>query len=78
MYLSRDLGGTEYIVGTVILTMISLSCPTYNSAAVAAEASLLINVSRSELVQNKNEVEVQRNDPSSPLQSIKSFEEWPL
>jgi len=58
--------------------VISLSCPTYNSAAVAAESSLLLKVSRSKLVQNKNEVEVQRDDPGSPLHSAKSFDELPL
>lgn len=44
----------------------------------AADASLLIKVLRNKLVQNKNEVEVQRNDPNSPLHSVKSFEELPL
>ena len=58
--------------------VISVSCPTDNSAAVVAESSLLIKVLRNKLVQNKNEVEVQRNDPSSPLHSVKSFEELPL
>ena len=56
----------------------SILCPTDNSATVAAESSLLIKVLRNKLVQNKNEVEVQRNDPSSPLHSVKSFEELPL
>ena len=36
-----------------------------------------LNLNR-KLVQTKNEVEVQRNDPSSPLHSVKSFEELPL
>ncbi|XP_074626266.1 ATP-dependent RNA helicase DDX19A-like isoform X1 [Acropora palmata] len=48
------------------------------SPVVAAEASFLAKVLRNKLVQNKNEVEVQRNDPSSPLHSVKSFEELPL
>ena len=52
--------------------------PIENSAAAVAEASLLIKVLRNKLVQNKNEVEVQRNNPSSPLHSVKSFEELPL
>ncbi|XP_067055184.1 ATP-dependent RNA helicase DDX19A-like isoform X2 [Acropora muricata] len=42
-----------------------------NSPDVAAET-------RNKLVDNKNEVEVQRNDPSSPLHSVKLFEELPL
>ena len=46
--------------------------------SVVAEASLLIKVLRNKLVQNKNEVEVHRNDPTSPLHSVKSFEELPL
>lgn len=44
----------------------------------AADASLLIKVLRDKLVLNKNEVEVQRNDPNSPLHSVKSFDELPL
>ncbi|XP_073248972.1 ATP-dependent RNA helicase DDX19A-like [Porites lutea] len=43
-----------------------------------ADASFLMKVLRSKLVKTKNEVEVQRNDPSSPLYSVKSFEELPL
>ncbi|KAK2556340.1 ATP-dependent RNA helicase DDX19A [Acropora cervicornis] len=49
-----------------------------NSPVVAAEASFLAKVLRNKLVQNRNEVEVHRNDPSSPLHSVKSFEELPL
>ena len=50
-----------------------------NSPDVTAEeASVLAKVLRNKRVQNKNEVEVQRNDPSSPLHSVKSFEELPL
>ena len=46
-----------------------------NSPDVAAEASFLTKVPRNELLQNKIEVEVQRNDPGSLLHSVKSFEE---
>ena len=50
-----------------------------NSPVAAAEASFLAKVPRNKLVQNKkDEVEVQRNDPSSPSHSFKSFEELPL
>ena len=49
-----------------------------NSPVVAAEASFLAKVLRNKLAQNRNEVEVHRNDPSSPLHSVKSFEELPL
>ncbi|CAH3038892.1 unnamed protein product, partial [Porites lobata] len=43
-----------------------------------ADASFLMKVLRSKLVKTKNEVEVQRNDPSSLLHPVKSFEELPL
>ena len=39
-----------------------------------AEKSLLQKVIRKGLVENKNDLEVQRKDPNSPLHSIKSFE----
>ena len=71
-----SLGRTIHCRHSYIKT--SLSCSTDNSATVAAESPLLIKVLRNKLVQNKNEVEVQRNDPSSPLHSVKSFEELPL
>jgi ATP-dependent RNA helicase DDX19/DBP5 len=39
-----------------------------------AERSLLQKIIRRGLVENKNDIEVQRKDPSSPLFSVKSFE----
>ena len=39
-----------------------------------AEKSLLQKVIRKGLVENKNDLEVQRKDPNSPLYSVKSFE----
>ncbi|CAH1118598.1 unnamed protein product [Phaedon cochleariae] len=39
-----------------------------------AEASLLAKIIRKGLIENKNNIEVQRMDPKSPLYSIKSFE----
>ncbi|XP_049769936.1 DEAD-box helicase Dbp80-like [Schistocerca cancellata] len=39
-----------------------------------AERSLLQKIIRRGLVENKNDIEIQRKDPSSPLFSIKSFE----
>ncbi|KAG5885839.1 hypothetical protein JTB14_032034 [Gonioctena quinquepunctata] len=39
-----------------------------------AEASLLAKIIRKGLVENKNNIEVQRKDPKSPLYSVKSFE----
>ncbi|KAH1001994.1 DEAD-box helicase Dbp80 isoform X1 [Dendroctonus ponderosae] len=39
-----------------------------------AEASLLAKIIRKGLVANKNDIEVQRQDPKSPLYSVKTFE----
>ena len=52
-----------------------VSSTELTKATDLADASFLMKVLRSKLVQTKNEVEVQRNDPSSPLYSVKSFEE---
>ena len=40
----------------------------------AAERSLLQKVIRKGLIENKNDLEIQRKDPKSPLYSVKSFE----
>lgn len=39
-----------------------------------AEASLLQKAIRKGLVESKNDIEIQRKDPSSPLYSVKTFE----
>ncbi|KAK4878991.1 hypothetical protein RN001_007137 [Aquatica leii] len=39
-----------------------------------AEASLLQKIIRKGLVENKNNIEIQRQDPNSPLYSVKTFE----
>lgn len=39
-----------------------------------AEASLLAKIIRKGLVESKNDIEVQRKDPKSPLYSVKTFE----
>ena len=39
-----------------------------------AEKSLLQKVIRKGLVENKNDLEIQRKDPNSPLYSVKSFD----
>jgi len=44
----------------------------------AAERSLLQKVIRKSLVDNKNDLEIQRKDPNCPLYSVKSFEELNL
>ncbi|BES99883.1 DEAD box ATP-dependent RNA helicase [Nesidiocoris tenuis] len=43
-----------------------------------AEASLMQKIARSKLVTSKAEIEVQRQDPFSPLHSIKSFDDLNL
>jgi ATP-dependent RNA helicase DDX19/DBP5 len=43
-----------------------------------AEKSLLQKVIRKSLVENKNDLEIQRKDPNCPLYSVKSFEELNL
>jgi ATP-dependent RNA helicase DDX19/DBP5 len=40
----------------------------------SAEKSMLQKVIRNGLVENKNDLEVQRRDPRSPLYSVKTFE----
>jgi ATP-dependent RNA helicase DDX19/DBP5 len=44
----------------------------------AAEKSYLTKLLRSNLVSTKNDVEVQRSNPDSPLYSVKRFEDLPL
>lgn len=44
----------------------------------AADTSLFNHLLRSKLVDSKNAVEVQRNNPNSPLYSVRSFEELHL
>lgn len=43
-----------------------------------AEQSLLNKIIRRSLVRNRNQVEVLQRDPSSPLYSVKTFEELRL
>lgn len=43
-----------------------------------AETSLIQKLIRSKLITTKNDVEVQRRDPSSPLYSVKTFQELKL
>lgn len=43
-----------------------------------AESSYLNKILRTKLINNSNDVEVQRKDPNSPLYSVKSFEELRL
>lgn len=45
-----------------------------NAQTDLAERSLLQKVIRKGLVENKNDLEIQRKDPKSPLYSVKSFE----
>lgn len=39
-----------------------------------AEASLIQKIIRKGLVESKEDIEIQRKDPSSPLYSVKTFE----
>ncbi|KAL1116602.1 hypothetical protein AAG570_005074, partial [Ranatra chinensis] len=43
-----------------------------------AEKSLLQKITRTKLIVSKNDIEIQRQDPYSPLHSVKSFEALPL
>ena len=49
-----------------------------DSETSKAEASLLTKILRTKLIDNTNDVVVQQNDPTSPLYSVKSFEELRL
>ncbi len=53
-------------------------CSCTDKETTKAEASLLTHVIRSNLVVSEHDVEVQRDDPNSPLYSVKSFEELHL
>ena len=78
-----DQIGFHLVLSTIIYTLINTKTPYWHclssteltKATDLAEASFFMKVLRSKLVKTKNEVEVQRNDPSSPLHSVKSFEE---
>ena len=49
-------------------------CNNQDELLAAAERSLLQKVIRKGLIENKNDLEIQRKDPKSPLYSVKSFE----
>ena len=49
-----------------------------NSPDITAEEASVLCMVLNKCVQNKNEVEVHRNDPSSPWHSVKWCEELPL
>ncbi|XP_067006655.1 DEAD-box helicase Dbp80 [Anabrus simplex] len=48
--------------------------PEEDDQITPAERSLLQKIIRKGLVENKNDIQVQRKDPKSPLYSVKSFE----
>ena len=81
-----DRIGLHSVLSAIIYTFINTKIPCVHclpsteltKGAALADASFLMKVLRSKLVKIKNEVEVQKNDPSSPLHSVKSFEELPL
>ena len=80
------LHSVHSVLSTIIYTFVNtkthtvhyLSSTELTKGTNRADNSFLMKVLRNKLVQTKNEVEVQRNDPSSPLHSVKSFEELPL
>lgn len=52
--------------------------PSADEGVTEAEISLMRKILRTKLIQSKNNVEIMRSDPNSPLYSIKSFEELRL
>ena len=52
--------------------------PAQSEIVSLAEKSLLQKVIRKSLVENKNDLEIQRKNPNCPLYSVKSFEELNL
>ncbi|CAG9854297.1 unnamed protein product [Phyllotreta striolata] len=73
---ARYVSETEKKIGAVEITKTD---ETVNNEADPdksnlAEASLLAKIIRKGLVENKNDIEIQRQDPKSPLYSIKTFE----
>ncbi|RWS08589.1 DEAD-box helicase Dbp80-like isoform X1 [Dinothrombium tinctorium] len=48
------------------------------SSVTAADISLMKKILRTRLIQSRNDVEVTRSDPKSPLYSVKTFEELRL
>lgn len=45
-----------------------------NSHFSVADASLLMKIIRKGLIDSKNDLDIQRKDPNSPLYSVKTFE----
>ena len=60
------------------MKVISDSQPEADKSVSPAEASLLNKVLRAKLIETKSNLEIQRADPSSPLYSVKSFEDLRL
>ena len=72
---TADEEGTKLHVLAVIKARFVL---VDSKALSAAESSLLTKVLRARLVVTKTNVEVLRQDPNSPLYSVKSFDELNL
>jgi len=51
-----------------------ISSQTDEEEITPAERSLLQKIIRKGLVENKNDIEIMRKDPTSPLYSVKTFE----
>ena len=66
--------GAEPPATATATTTAAAASGSSEDAYSAAEASMLQKVIRTGLITNKNDIEVQRADPTSPLYSVKSFE----
>ena len=60
------------------MKVVSDSQPGADKNESPAEVSLLNRVVRAKLIETKSDIEIQRADPSSPLYSVKSFEDLRL
>ena len=66
--------GNNQVVEAVNQLSVNEGGAAGEAAPSAAERSLLQKVIRKGLIENKNDIEIQRKDPNSPLYSVKSFE----
>lgn len=67
----------QHLTQAVILFLFLFLLPPFSTEDRAAQ-SLLNKLIRSNLVDTTNQVEVLQRDPTSPLYSVKSFEELRL
>ena len=60
------------------MKVVSDSQPEADKSVSPAEASLFNKILHAKLIETKSNLEIQRADPSSPLYSVKSFEDLRL